>query len=122
MGLDQYAYTRKPDQKPEDVEPQFVWRKHAKLQEWAEQLFVEKTEAFADQLNCNELILDLDDIEALERLVQKNALPESEGGFFYGHQFQDESAKEYRAQDLEFCAWAKALIKDGHIVYYSCWW
>ena len=69
MGLDQYAYTRSHDQKPNEVEPAFVWRKHAKLQEWAEQLFVEKTEDFVDQLNCNELILKLEDIEHLERLV-----------------------------------------------------
>jgi len=50
------------------------------------------------------------------------ALPHCEGGFFYGHQFQDEAAAEYRERDLEFCAWARERIRAGETVIYSCWW
>jgi len=122
MGLDQYAYARSDNQKIEDVEPVFVWRKHAKLQEWAENLFEDKTGQSATDLNCNELALDTEDISNLKAMINADDLPESPGGFFYGHQFQDESAKEYREQDLEFCDWVLAQLKDGQPVFYSCWW
>ena len=122
MGLDQYAYARSHDQNPEDVEPAFVWRKHAKLQTWAENLFEEKTGQSAIDLNCNELALDAEGISNLKAMIKAGDLPESSGGFFYGHQFQIEAAKEYREQDLEFCDWALAQLKDGQSVYYSCWW
>lgn len=119
MGLDQYAYVKGDG---EDREPQFYWRKHAKLQLWAETLFEEKTNKTARELNCGELILDVNDITDLEGLLKSGDMPESPGGFFYGHQFQDEQAADYASQDLEFCAWAKAAIEAGNTVVYSCWW
>ena len=85
MGLDQYAYARSHDQNPEDVEPAFVWRKHAKLQTWAENLFEEKTGQSAIDLNCNELALDAEGISNLKAMIKAGDLPESSGGFFYGH-------------------------------------
>jgi hypothetical protein len=54
--------------------------------------------------------------------VATKSMPESGGGFFYGHQFQDESANEYYEQDLKFCEWAKQTMKEGDHVYYDCWW
>lgn len=124
MGLDQYAYARPPAPfvHDEDPAPAFVWRKHAKLQAWAEALFVERTGESAEGLNCGELPLTLEDVDALEALVAADALPRSPGGFFYGHEVQDERAAEYRAQDLEFCGWARARLQDGQTVVYSCWW
>ena len=62
--------------------------------------------------------------EILERLlkcVETNTLPESEGGFFYGHQFQDEAAEESKEEDIKFCKEALQAIKDGNQVIYSCW-
>jgi len=122
MGLDQFAYTRTAEQDPNSVAPSFIWRKHAKLQTWAERLFEAQTGQLCSQLNCGELALDAADIEALRALVDAKNLPNSDGGFFFGHQFQDESAEEYHAQDLEFCNWALTQIKEGRSVYYSCWW
>ena len=117
MGLDQYAYS------PENAEnPEFIWRKHAKLQEFMERLFVLRTGKDDTDLNCGELELTADDIQMLEELVKTDRLPDSEGGFFYGHQFQDESAREYRDQDLAFCEWAKEILKTRDKVIYSCWW
>ena len=122
MGLDQCTYTRPDDQEPSEAPAQFIWRKHAKLQEFMEQLFIKRTHEDATKLNCGELELFLEDIERLRKLVEGNNLPKCEGGFFYGHQFQDESAAEYREQDLEFCQWALATIEAGNKVYFSCWW
>ncbi|WP_371228086.1 hypothetical protein [Roseovarius sp. 2305UL8-3] len=119
MGLDQYAYINTDD---EAREPDFYWRKHARLQEWAERLFAEKTGGSARELNCGELPLNQDDIAALEGLLTGQGLPTSEGGFFYGHQLQEERAEAYAAQDAAFCEWAKRMLSDGQIVIYSCWW
>ena len=124
MGLDQHAFARPPAPfvADDDPAPAFVWRKHARLQEWAEALFEARTNEPRDALNCGELELTAEDVDALERLVREGHLPRSPGGFFYGHEFQDESAREYRDHDLEFCAWARAAIAAGQTVVYSCWW
>lgn len=104
------------------MQPAFVWRKHAKLQTWAEALFESRTGLSSHELNCGELALSASDINVLRDLVEADSLPVCEGGFFFGHQFQDESASEYRTLDLEFCDWAMAQINEGETVYYSCWW
>lgn len=122
MGLDQCAYARLPDQSTDNVKPEFIWRKHAKLQEFMDQLFVEQTGKDAIELNCGALELTADDIALLEQAVQDGTLPESPGGFFYGHQFQDESAQEYREQDLAFCKWAQGVLQTRARVFYTCWW
>ena len=118
MGLDQYAYTRANEGNPE-----FVWRKHAKLQEFMEALYRLKNKVEdARALNCGELELTAVDISTLQTFVECRALPESPGGFFYGDELQDERAEEYRAQDLKFCAWAKQVLETRQQVFYSCWW
>ncbi|MGB7319110.1 MAG: phosphoglycerate kinase [Planktotalea sp.] len=122
MGLDQYAYIKHDEGADDDRAADFVWRKHSKLQAWAETLFTAKTGQSADKLNCAELVLEAADIDTLEALVKQKALPKSDGGFFFGHQFQDEAADENAAQDLAFCAWAKDVITNGQTVVYSCWW
>lgn len=122
MGLDQYAYTRLPEQTPSEVQPDFTWRKHAKLQAFMEQLYEARTGQSADTLNCGELELQPEDIATLQAMVEQSALPESPGGFFYGHQFQDESAAEYRELDLKFCEWARTMLQTRERVFYSCWW
>lgn len=123
MGLDQYAFKRDANEaKCNDWQEDFYWRKHAKLQTWMEQLFETKTGLGDAELNCGELELTLDDIAALETAIQSENLPECPGGFFFGHQFQDESVAEYKDQDLRFCQWAREQIEQGHRVYYSCWW
>lgn len=117
MGLDQYAFSEETSENPD-----FVWRKHAKLQQFMEALFEERTGLPSTELNCANLELTLADVETLQSLVQSDSLPKSLGGFFYGHQFQDESAADYKTQDLEFCQWAKVLLETRQKVLYSCWW
>ena len=140
MGLDMYAYTvNKEDKDDEECinyteDYEFEWRKHAKLHQFMHDHYyalvdegtieedsehVEKNPMGA--FNCIPLYLDEDILEQLQELVEKDELPESEGGFFWGHQFQEESAKEYKKQDLEFCKWAIEATKLGHSVYYKCW-
>ena len=122
MGLDQYAYAKTAETGDEGESPAFVWRKQSKLQTFMEDLYTAKTGLAASELNCGELTLAPEDIDRLEAAVSAGHLPRCAGGFFYGHQFQDEQAEAYREQDLAFCGWAKAQIAEGATVAYSCWW
>ena len=127
MGLDQSAYA-KEQPSGERVgggdEPIFYWRKHSRLQSWMEEKFFDKnpeTERNWDTFNCEELSLSQEDIDELKCHLEAG-LPESGGGFFWGHQFQGESAKKYREQDLKFCEWATEQLAEGNEVIYECWW
>lgn len=127
MGLDQSAYA-KEQPSGERVgggdEPTFYWRKHSRLQSWMEEKFFDKnpeTERNWDTFNCEELSLSQEDIDELKCHLEAG-LPDSGGGFFWGHQFQGESAKEYREQDLKFCEWATEQLAEGNEVIYECWW
>lgn len=113
MGLDHYAYIKTAESGDEGETPKFVWRKHSKLQTFMEALYEDCTGLSASDLNCGELALESDDLDALEKAVTDSALPRCEGGFFYCHQFQDEQATECRDCDLEFCAWARAELGPG---------
>ena len=122
MGLDQYAYIKTEESGDEGDTPKFVWRKHSKLQTFMEALYEDRTGLSASDLNCGELQLQAGDIDTLEQAVKGSALPQCAGGFFFGHQSQDDQATEYRDYDLEFCAWARAELEHGSTVIYSCWW
>ena len=137
MGLDQYAWSTKgpmyyekddegdPILKPNVKIDEFYWRKHSKLQSYFENKFFRgELKGLRDDrdFNCNPVSLDLETINHLEALIDAKKMPSSEGGFFYGHQFQDEQADEYREQDLEFCRWARSELAKGNHVYYDCWW
>ena len=122
MGLDQYAYIKTAESGEEGESAKFTWRKHSQLQTFMEALYTERTGLDATDLNCGELVLQVPDIDSLEKAVKDSALPRCEGGFFYGHQFQDEQTTEYRDYDLEFCAWARSEMQAGSTVIYSCWW
>lgn len=131
MGLDQYAFTFDRSENPE-----FIWRSstvkrliwginrraNAKLQTFMEELYYARAGDGAESFNCVDLALTAEEIKALEALVSKDDLPESEGGFFFGHQWQDETAQEYKEQDLKFCKWAAAVLATRQQVIYSCWW
>jgi len=119
MGLDQYAEFRA---KPLETAT-FSWRKHAALQEHMERLWVEKTGQSASTLNCQDMSLTANDIEELRKAILSGFKDcRSDGGYFYGHEFQDESVKEYREEDLQFCHEAMKAIERGETVIYSCWW
>ena len=123
MGLDQYAFERLPGQNPDDdIQPEYIWRKHAKLQEFMERLFETRTGLTRGRMNCTPLELTGEDVALLEELVASGALPESPGGFFFGEEFQDEQAERYRDQDIAFCRWAQTVLSTRNKVFYACWW
>jgi len=135
MGLDQYAFSA-PEPLTVEVDSdgrfeikgvhgeEFQWRKHAKLQAFFEnEILSEMLTPLVDgDFNCNPVPITLRSILRLEHMLKMDDMPHSPGGFFFGHQFQSESAAEYKEQDLKFCEWAKQTIKEGDHVYYDCWW
>jgi hypothetical protein len=58
----------------------------------------------------------------LQELVQKGDLPFCPDGFFWGHQFQEESVQEYKEQDLKFCEDALKWLDEGKEIWYECSW
>ena len=136
MGLDQYAYSRNKDSKlngtmtEEDYSNiQYEWRKHARLQVFMRDLYREKNPdaregSFGLGFNLeSNLELNLEDLEKLNEAI-KNKYYEffADDGYFWGQQFQEESAKEYKDQDKNFVKWARQELKDGNKVFYSCSW
>ena len=131
MGLDQYAHTinKKIDFDQvysDEYKPQrdgFVWRKHARLQTFMQNVFYQRNPNAEEFNGSAELELDSAIIKKLREEV-KNGYHNSfcDGGFFWGHQFQEESVKEYEKQDLEFCDWVLTELDKGNKVVYSCSW
>ena len=69
MGLDQYAFT------PDNSEnPDFIWRKHAKLQTFMENIYYNRAGSDAETFNCVDLNLTAEDIETLEELEHQEAV------------------------------------------------
>jgi hypothetical protein len=132
MGLDQYAFARKgepekyidknwlgKDQEfiryPEKNEIAY-WRKHPNLQGWMENLYREKG-GDAESFNCVDVELTLEDLNRLERDINKGALP-STTGFFFG----SDSDEYYKEQDEKFIDAARDSIINGYTVVYNSWW
>jgi len=132
MGLDQYAHVRNrkidfDKVYSDDYKPQrdgFVWRKHSRLQTFMQNKFFENNSNLGDvDFNCRDLEIDKKIIEALRQEVQSGYYNSfCQGGFFWGHQFQEETVKEYQKQDLEFCDWVLTELDKGNKVVYSCSW
>jgi len=131
MGLDQYGQIRnkKIDFKKvysNEYEPTkhgFVWRKHARLQTFMSEKFAELNPQ-ADAMNGDdELVLTKEIVMELRKEIDndfRNSF--CSGGFFWGHQFQEEAVKEYSKQDSQFCDWALAQMERGETVVYTCSW
>ena len=131
MGLDQFAHIRHKDIDfkkvySDEYKPQrdgFVWRKHARLQTFMQNVFYQRNPNAEEFNGLAELELDSAIIKELRSEI-KNGYHNSfcDGGFFWGHQFQEESVKEYEKQDLEFCDWVLTELDKGNKVVYSCSW
>jgi len=138
MGLDVYAGYVKPKPKQPDnvvemdksqrVESPYYWRKHARLQQFMMELWHKKKDETApygvmdSDFNCVPLLLEREDILMLQKLVKDDNLPFCPDGFFWGHQFQEESMREYKQQDLDFCEDALKWLDEGKEVFYECSW
>lgn len=140
MGLDQYAnvrdkqsgqmkspdfdkvYSDKNEYKPTDHG--FVWRKHSRLQQFMSSIWDEQNPDNAEPMNGeDELVITKDIIKELRKEVDSNYHSSfCQGGFFWGHQFQEEAVKEYADLDKQFCDWADKELDNGNEVIYSCSW
>ena len=142
MGLDQYAQKRNQkinfkkvySDKYNPAEDGFVWRKHARLQvfmarEYAKQNPKEDTDKHSglNGLGFNgddhKVIITKDVLERLEKAIKSDYYDYfASDGFFWGQQFQEEQAKEYKKQDQQFLKFCKEALKRGDVIEYSCSW
>ena len=112
MGLDQYAFSKHGD-------GYYQWRKHAKLQYFMEDHWINDMK-MQHSINGQPIRLTEDLIVQLQRMVDTDELPTRMDGFFYGQDYQDESAEGYKEYDLQFCDWALKELQDGNDIYYEC--
>ena len=123
MGLDQYAFLRERNQMPDDAEElgeSFYWRKHARLQEFMEIQW--NKQGKSEDLNCKDMPLTEQQLLDLKYQIEHGYQDWfTEGGFFWGHQFQEEACREYKEQDLQFVEQALDHLKAGGDVVYRCW-
>ena len=141
MGLAQHAHIRGHnvnwakyfDDDKEECSKVFVWRKHARLQQfmsswWDKQNKHHQHEGHLAHLGFNadqeapvyiteELVLDL--AEAISNNYKDYV---AEDGFFWGQQFQEESVKEYKDQDVKFLKFCQQAISEKKVVEYWCSW
>ena len=141
MGLDQHAHLRGHnvnwakyfDDDKEECSKIFVWRKHARLQQfmstwWDKQNKHHQHEGHLAHLGFNadqeapvyvteELVTDL--AEAISNNYKDYV---AEDGFFWGQQFQEESVKEYKEQDIKFLKFCQQAISEKKVVEYWCSW
>lgn len=151
MGLDQYAGTMRtqtyeyktPEGEKKVDEYQmagpFQWRKHARLQEFMNTLYMERNnlknkweeiakndesnETYWNPISWSEIKLKEKDIDRLEKAIRSNYIEYfCEGGFMWGHEVQEEQRNYYREQDLEFIEFAREALADGETVVYECSW
>ena len=152
MGLDQYAHLRgrkinwdkyysdNEDERKEEEKHLFVWRKHARLQTFFAPKLREQNQAEQKKrdkrltshpmdlahLGFNsgdEVYITEDVVKELEETYKQNYHDNfCSDGFFWGQQFQEESVREYKAQDKEFIAWCKEQIKNKKVPIYTCSW
>lgn len=121
MGLDMYAFiTRTPVSPvdftaPEDSQEIAYWCKHPDLHGWMAERYFEKG-GNDPCFNCNTLRLDADDLDALEKAVNENRLPDTTG-FFFG-----DSGPERIDEDREFILKAREALAAGYLVFYDSWW
>ena len=142
MGLDQHANLRGQkvdwekfyaDDTYQDKAKVFVWRKHARLQQfmakkWDAQNSHHDHEGDLSHLGFN------GDCEApcymTEHVVQELAEAiqngykdyEATDGFFWGQQFQKDSVEEYKEQDIKFLKFCEQSINEKKVVEYWCSW
>ena len=108
MGLDQYAFATKGDEKHEIA----YWRKHANLQGWMEALY--RSKGGTDVFNCIPVELDEEDLDKLEREYKSFA---TATGFFWGASHPDDDI-----DTAWFIEKAREYLIDGYTIEYDSWW
>tara|TARA_R100001079_G_scaffold13064_2_gene6328 strand:+ start:125 stop:490 length:366 start_codon:yes stop_codon:yes gene_type:complete len=121
MGLDQFA-------------GRHTWRKHARLQQFMSVMHREQNPNIKeyDSSGIPSLGFNGGDVpvKMTKEVVEKLEKAINDGyydyfatdGFFWGQQFQEEAAKEYKEQDLEFLADCKKALENNDPITYECSW
>ena len=141
MGLDQHAHLRGHnvnwakyfDDDKEECSKIFVWRKHARLQQFMSTWWDKQNKHHQHEGHLAHLGFDADQeapVYVTEELVTDLAEAISnnykdyvaEDGFFWGQQFQEESVKEYKEQDIKFLKFCQQAISEKKVVEYWCSW
>ena len=142
MGLDQHAHLRGQkvdweqyysDDDYGDKEKVFVWRKHARLQQfmakkWDEQNAHHEHDGSLSHLgfnsDCDAPVYITQEVakELAEQIQEGFKDYHAEDGFFWGQQFQEESVKENKEMDLEFLQWCRDMIAEKKVAVYHCSW
>ena len=126
MGLDQYA---------QGLDREFYWRKHARLQKFMSREHAKqnpkdkRNDSDLEHLGFNgdsknpNVNITKELLDRLEKAI-KNGYHEhfASDGFFWGQQFQEESAKGYKEQDMQFLKAARKALKKGRTIVYNCSW
>ena len=117
----------------EENQKVFVWRKHARLQQfmskkWADQNPSVKIEGHLKHLGFNgdqdaPCYITEDVVKELAEQIKKDFkdYPATDG-FFWGQQFQEDSVKEYKEQDIKFLKFCEQAISEKKVVEYWCSW
>ena len=129
MGLDQYAGFRDSEGQ---VQEEFYWRKHARLQKFMAKEFNEQNK---DKKRNNDLAhlgfnggeggvkITRELVDRLEEAFKNNYYDYfASDGFFWGQQFQEEQVTEYKEQDQKFIDWCKEQLEAGKDIAYDCSW
>ena len=110
-----------------------MWRKHARLQQFMSTKWNEQNTNHEHKGMLSHLGFNGDDdspVYITEEVAKELAEQIQEGykdyvaedGFFWGQQFQEESVKEYKEQDIKFLKFCQQAINDKKVVEYWCSW
>lgn len=134
MGLDMYVYAKKTDL-TDDVQVDFdvdyhwqddelcYWRKHPNLHGWMQSLYLEKDGQSEDGFNGDNVRLTVEDLDVLEKAIEEDALPFTQG-FFFGQSptKDDEYYEKRKAHDLECIERMRDALCQGLTVWYTSSW
>ena len=134
MGLDMYVYAKKTDL-TDDVRVDFdvdydwqkdelcYWRKHPNLHGWMQSLYYEKGGKSENGFNGDKVRLTDEDVNALEKAIEEDTLPFTQG-FFFGQSptKDDEYYEKEKAHDLECIERMRDALCQGQTVWYTSSW
>jgi len=134
MGLDMYVYAKKTDL-TENVQVDFdvdydwekdqicYWRKHPNLHGWMQSLYYEKGGESDRAFNGDNVRLTVEDLDALERAIEEDALPFTQG-FFFGQspEKDDEYYEKRKAQDIKCVEQMRNALDNRQTVWYTSSW
>lgn len=136
MGLDMYVYAKKTDLS-DDVQVDFEiadynwqddglchWRERPNLHGWMQKLYYEKGGNSDRGFNGDNVRLTDDDLNALERAIEEDSLPFTQG-FFFGQSPEKDDEEYYerrKALDLECVDQMRASLWEDLTVWYTSSW